>query len=210
MGVFIDLTGMRFGRWLVIERASNPKGTRAVWLCKCDCGNTNIVTGKDLRSGRTKSCGCLRVKHGCEKTKLYNVWHNMKSRCYNPTSAPFKDYGGRGITVCEEWRNDFIPFRDWSFSNGYAEGLSLDRIDNDGPYSPENCRWVSMKEQCNNRRNNHFLNYNGETHTLASWAELKGMSPATLRRRIFVHGWSIEKALNTPVRKWNFKNKEGT
>lgn len=212
MGKLVDLTGQRFGHWLVLEKAVKPgklKDASAVWLCKCDCGNTRIVSGRNLRSGISKSCGCTIRKHGGNGTKLYLVWGDMKTRCNNPKSVPYKDYGARGITVCPEWRNSFENFRNWAFANGYQEGLTLDRIDNDGPYSPENCRWTTMKEQCNNRRSNHFLTYNGETHTLSQWAELRGMSLATLRERLFVHHWSVDKALNTPVRKKNSCNKEG-
>lgn len=206
MGEFINLTGQRFGRWLVLKRAENTKGTRAVWLCRCDCGNTNIVTGKDLRNGKSKSCGCLRTKHGGDKTKLYYVWHDMKSRCFNKNSIPFKDYGGRGITVCDEWRDSFESFRDWSMANGYVEGLTIDRIDNDGPYSPENCRWVTQKLQCNNRRGNHIIEFKGESHTISEWSDMKGIPPATLRRRLSSHNWSVEKALETPVRQWSSHN----
>ena len=208
MGNLIDITGQRFERWVVLEKVKNPKGTSAAWLCRCDCGNTNIVVGKDLLYGKSKSCGCLRVKHGGEKTRLYKIWHNMKTRCFNPNSHAFQDYGGRGITVCEEWRDNFASFRDWAFENGYDENaerglFTLDRIDNNGPYSPENCRWESSKAQANNRRSNHLITCRGETHTLSEWSDITGIPYPVLRNRLNALEWPIEKAIDTPAKKYN-------
>lgn len=207
MGTIIDLTGQRFGKWEVIRKAENPNGTSAMWLCRCDCGNENVVSGKDLRYGKSKSCGCLRVRHGGERSRLYRIWHDMKTRCLNPNSHAYKDYGARGITICDEWCADFAAFRDWSVKNGYDETAprgryTLDREDNNGPYSPENCRWVTMKVQSNNRRSNHYITYRGETHTITEWAEAVGIPYPVLRNRITVFGWPLEKAFETPARKY--------
>lgn len=156
--VFYDLTGNRYGRLTVLERVNNI-GSQAAWLCKCDCGNTKIVRSRDLRNGIVKSCGCLRKelaknrasKHYGSGTHLYAVWNMMRQRCNNPNNKDYKHYGNRGITVCSEW-NDFPNFQSWALSNGYEEGLTIDRINNDGNYEPDNCRWIPIEEQQHNRR----------------------------------------------------------
>lgn len=207
MGKLIDLTGQRFGKWIVLQKVSKPNDTSACWLCRCDCGNTKIVRGKDLRYGKSKSCGCSIVKHGGEKSRLYTIWRDMKTRCLNPSAHCFKDYGGRGISICKEWENDFSVFREWAINNGYDENApkgqcTIDRIDNNGSYAPDNCRWITQKEQCNNRRNSHLLTYNNENHTIAEWADIKKIPYQTLRRRLFKLDWPIEEALEKPVKKY--------
>lgn len=159
-----DLTGQRFGRLTVISRDEDyvaPSGKIPRWKCKCDCGRTITVLGSNLKSGSTKSCGCFHlesaqktknVKHGKCESRLYNIWVCMKQRCYNSKYPKYDYYGGRGITVCDEWKSSFEKFQDWALSHGYAEELTLDRIKNDGNYEPGNCRWATRSVQNSNRR----------------------------------------------------------
>lgn len=183
-----DLVGMRFGRWLVDSKAPDyiaPDGRhRDRWYCVCDCGNIKAVRGSTLVNGQSQSCGCLQKeqlsgrasKHKGYGTRLYPIWNSMRQRCNNPKSRPYKNYGGRGIKICPEW-DDYAVFREWAKSTGYDEDaergyLTLDRIDVDGDYCPENCRWVNMREQANNRRDTLLMDYQGETHPLSMWAEI--------------------------------------
>lgn len=197
----IDLTGQRFGRLTVIERAGNDNNGSPKWKCKCDCGVKKVVYGSSLRKGETRSCGCLarelsserKKTHGLSKSKLHGVWANMKDRCENKNCKSFQHYGARGISVCDEW-HDFQCFYDWSISAGYSEGLSLDRIDVNKGYSPDNCRWATSKIQANNQRNNHRIEYDGETHTISEWAELFDIPKFVLYARI-KNGWDIKRAL---------------
>lgn len=198
----IDLTGRRFGRLTVVSRAENTKSGAVRWLCKCECGNTTVSMGQNLKKGKAQSCGCLAKEissinnrtHGLRGTRLYKIWQGMKQRCHCPSSVHYERYGSRGITVCDEWRNDFKSFYDWAMANGYSDDLSIDRIDNDKGYFPENCRWASNKDQQSNLRSNRLLTLNGETHTLSEWASIKGVSKATICSRL-KRGWSIEKAI---------------
>lgn len=206
MGKFIDLTGRRFGRLTVIERTKSTN-KNAKWLCQCDDGNYVSVFGTDLKSGKTQSCGCIHseqleqrnYKHGLSDSKLCDVWRSMKERCYNPRVDQYKDYGGRGIIVCPEWCNEFQAFYDWAMENGYKEGLTIDRKDNNGNYEPSNCRWATRKEQNNNTRANHLITHNDKTQTLTQWAQEVHIKSHTLLARLN-RGWSVEKALTTPVK----------
>lgn len=222
--VRIDLTGQRFGRLTVIKQVedhiSKSGQHKSRWLCKCDCGNETTVTSQNLKKGHTKSCGCKNIDnaremgkkygyengilyghisfdrlrtHGMTNTTLFKKWNHMRGRCRNKEC---KNYGGRGIKVCDEWENDFMSFYNWAIANGWKEnaGLTIDRIDVNGDYEPSNCRWATAKQQGRNRRDNHCITWNDETHCLVEWEEITGLP---IGRRLLA-GWSIEKAFTTP------------
>ncbi len=184
--------GQRFGEWTVMEKTSKRKV-----LCKCSCGTQKELYRTNLGSGKSKSCGCSR-KTGTEGTKLYNVWASMKSRCANKNHRFYESYGGRGIAVCKEWEGDVKTFYDWALSSGYKEGLSLDRVDNNGNYEPNNCRWATRLEQHNNKRNNLLITLNGRTCTVAEWARKTGINNRTILSRLR-DGWEPEVALERSV-----------
>ena len=180
-----------------------------MWYCKCDCGNTVVVRGENLKSGNTRSCGCIEkehhnsIKHGMTRTRIANIFNGMKQRCYNPSYPQYHLYGGRGIKICDEWLNDRTKFFDWAFANGFVESAtqaecSLDRIDFDGDYCPSNCRWVNSYIQANNTRKNIFYEWQGERHTLTEWSRIVGINSGTLYGRINKLGWSIEESLTLP------------
>lgn len=212
MSKFIDLTGQKFGRLTVLSKTNKKQCNHIIWVCQCDCGNIKEVTGSDLHSGRIKSCGCLqresasnnrekRKTHGKTGTRLYGVWRDMKRRCNSSTASSYKNYGGRGIKVCEEW-NDFENFYNWAMNSGYdenAEGRSctLDRIDVNGNYCPENCRWVDFTVQANNRRSNRLIKAFGKEMTISQWSKLTRINKSTLKQRLD-NGWSAEDSLITP------------
>ena len=204
-----DLTDKRFGRLLVLKFEGNGKHGESLWECQCDCGNIKIVSAGHLTNGDTRSCGCLYREtrhtfgktHGESKNRLYKIWVGIKIRCHDEQNGSYHKYGKRGIEVCEEWRNSYEAFRDWALSNGYTDKLTLDRKDNNGNYCPDNCRWATQKEQQNNRRNNHLLTYNDETLTISQWNDRLGFTRGTISQRLNKLGWSVEKALTTPIRK---------
>lgn len=207
----IDLTNMRFGRLtaLYIDRS---KTKRVYWKCKCDCGKTLSAPSCRLVSGETKSCGCLRnemaskrlKKHGLTKQTLHNAWLNMKTRCDNPIYNEYEKYGGRGITYCKEWKS-FDNFMNWALNNGFNDTkdsngrnlLSLDRIDNNGNYCPENCKWSTRVEQARNKSVNKNYEYEGKIYCLTALAEISVVSKDSIRRRL-KKGWSVKDAVDTP------------
>ena len=183
------------------------KGRKLYWVCKCDCGNTKSIRSDALLSGVTKSCGCYNLecisiratKHGLSKHPLFKEWTGIKQRCYNPNERYYYNYGGRGITVCDEWLNNPEAFVNWCLSNGYKKGLTLDRIDNNKGYSPNNCRWTTKKVQANNTRRNRVITYNNKTHTVAEWADIMNINYDILIHRL-ARGIDFEKAITTPVK----------
>lgn len=199
-----DLTGKRFGKLVVTGLDHSDR--RSHWKCRCDCGNEKIALSHYLKNGRTNNCGCQTSKkkakaktvHGLNGTRIRKVWASMMNRCNNPNCYEYDIYGGRGITVCEEWKK-LENFAKWAYSNGYKESAefgecTIDRIDNNKGYSPDNCRWATAKEQGNNKRNNHFIEYNGKRQTIAQWADELGINRGTLMSRI-KNRWPLEKAL---------------
>lgn len=196
-----DISGQKFGRLTALYKLHNTKG-RTKWLCVCECGNLSEVRYDQLKSGKTKSCGCLhkdtlikqRTKHNKCDTRLYSIWECVIQRCCNNNYTYYKNYGGRGIAVCSEWRNDFMSFYNWAVANGYKEFLTLDRIDNDSNYEPSNCRWITMKQQARNRRSNRNYTINGEKHCLSEWCEILGLNYKRVGSRLR-RNWSIERAL---------------
>lgn len=214
-----EVIGQQFGEWTVLKY-NGCDGKNTTYLCKCSCGIEKVVRRNTLLKGLSKSCGCKRGYHVSEsqsgkpkkghpnpfcgmgegKTRLHIIWDGMKRRCNCPTDKHYMWYGGRGITVCDEWSNSFQAFKKWAISNGYKDDLSIDRIDVDGNYCPENCRWVTQREQCRNKRNNVMLTLNGITMCAKEWSNLTGIKDGTICYRKNRLGWSDEKTLTTPVR----------
>lgn len=200
-----DLAGKRFGRLTVVSRAANNHRGQTMWNCVCDCGIEKAVLGYNLTKGLTKSCGCYhqdrliadKTTHGDSHSRLHSIWTNMKTRCTNQNTRSYKDYGGRGITVCDEWANDYSTFKAWALKSGYEDKLTIERIDNNKGYFPQNCCWVTHSEQATNKRNLRKLTYNGETHSLAEWGRITGLGASTIRARIDRRGWTIQAALST-------------
>ena len=209
IGKFEDLTGMVFGRLTVIECGRDyisPSGRRRpAWKCICECGKEKTICASNLKSGTTTSCGCfqrenmsrLKKTHGgyANDESLFRVWCNIRKRCLSAKSHNYTDYGGRGITICEQWISDYTAFREWAVSNGYRKGLSIDRINVDGNYSPENCRWTNSVTQQNNRRCNINVTYQNQTHTLKEWSRIRDINYQTLYTR-YKLGWVIPRMLN--------------
>jgi len=212
-----DLAGQRFGRLTVLYDTGERKNGSVVWHCQCDCGNESDVGSDKLVSAHTTSCGCyqrqraaeVNTVHGMTREKIfhsiYRTWGDMLQRCENPSRKNYRNYGFRGIKVCDEWHK-FIPFCDWALASGWQKGLQLDRINNNGNYEPGNCHWATPQENNRNRRNNRMITFAGKTQCLAAWADETGIGYFTLRSRINLYHWTIERALTEPVKR---RNKEG-
>jgi hypothetical protein len=203
-----DLTGMTFGKLKVENYSHSVKyngHSKAVWNCKCECGNSAQVFTCHLTSGHTQTCGCshieaahkLNYKHGMSKTRFYEIWLNIHKRCYEPNNQAYPNYGGRGITVCKEWHEFENFYRD--MYSTYTNKATIDRIDNNSSYSKDNCKWSNRTEQSNNRRSNRVIEFEGELETLAEWCRIKNLHYKAVHRRLKI-GWSIEQALTTPIK----------
>lgn len=203
----IDMVGRVYGRLTVLEEREPDPKMGARWLCECRCGNRSVVVGKSLRGGLTKSCGCLAeelrsdnhsryVKHGMHGTRIYGIWVGMVQRTTKPNNQHYPNYGGRGIKICDRWRTFEGFYADMGPT--YRDDLTIDRIDNDGPYSPENCRWATYAEQNRNRRDNVRVEWRGRDLLVAEWADLIGLNGRTIGERIR-KGWSVDRALTQGV-----------
>lgn len=210
-GHYKDITGQKFGRLTTLYRLHNYHKQGTYWLCICDCGNFKEVSIGALGK-QTNSCGCLqkesRIKthiiHGKSNSRLFTIWRNIKARCYNQNEPAYNNYGARGIMMCDEWIHDFQAFYDWSISNGYNDTLTIDRINVNGNYEPNNCRWANAKQQAQNRRTSKIYTINGETHCLKEWCEILNLNYRTIHKRIYNHNWDVEKALFTPLKEYNY------
>ncbi len=199
---FIDLTGKKFNRWTVLKRVENDKYNNPQYLCKCECGTVKIIRGYALKKGASKSCGCLiretskinHTLHGLTNTRIFNIWHGLKNRCFLKTNKDFKNYGARGIKVCDEWKNNFMFFYSWAMANGYKDNLTIDRIDVNGDYCPKNCRWVDRKTQANNRRSTKKITYKNNTYSITQWARVFRIKKSSLFYRLN-KGTPFEKAI---------------
>lgn len=215
-----DLTGRRFGRLVVVSRAPNGKNWRARWNCICDCGNNSVVCASHLKNGHTQSCGCLNKEINSNRNKqnrkykycnnrIYDCWKDMKRRCYDPNNSHAKNYYQKGIRVCDEWYNSFENFQEWAITHGYQDNLTLDRIDGNKDYCPENCRWATLKQQGNNTSRNRLIEYKGKVQTLAQWCDELGLKYKVIENRINRYKWTVERAFETPVYKRPWNKKEG-
>lgn len=203
-----SVIGRKYGRLHVIRKDVDNQGKSIKYICKCECGNEVSVIRENLIKGHTRSCGCLKEEiikagahkiHGMSKTRIYRIWKDMRRRCNNPSRINYHRYGGRGINVCEDWNTNFVAFYDWAMNNGYQDNLSIDRIDNDAGYYPNNCRWVSNTTQANNRRNNRYLEFEGKKRTISEWSSETGLSQTVIESRLNL-GWDVKRTLTTPLR----------
>ena len=193
----LDITGKYFGRLTPLFLYKLGQNNAEVWLCECLCGNIKAVTAYHLKVGKILSCGCIkqeRYHHPVKGTRLYSIWKNMRTRCNYTKKTDYHRYGGRGIKVCGMW-NSFKSFYAWAIANGYSDDLTLDRINNDGDYCPENCRWISRQRQSNNMSTNHLITYKGITQSIADWERITGISQYAIWQRLYNLNWSLEEAL---------------
>lgn len=207
---FEDLTGKKYGRRTVLCRADDRFSADGYpiryWKCKCECGTINEVSETHLIHGKANSCGCLikdvmrakQTRHGEAHTRLYSIWANIKARTCNPNAPAWNDYGGRGITICDEWKYSYEAFRDWALDNGYKRDLSIDRVDNDKGYFPSNCRWTTTDVQARNKRNTIKITYNGRTLNAHDWSAITGIPEKIIKER-YHEGWTEEQILLCPV-----------
>lgn len=201
MGKIVDLSGRTFGDLKVLEFSGVNSNRKATWLCECKCGNKKIIVSGSLINGLTKSCGCksaVKKKHGMSNTRIYFIWQHMRQRCSNPKSKDYELYGGRGICVCDDWDADFLKFYTWSINNGYTDNLSIDRINVNGNYEPNNCRWANNEIQSNNKRTTRYLIVNGSKKSLNEWSIISGIAPGTIRRRLY-KGLDANDAVFLPI-----------
>lgn len=200
-----DISNKKFGMLTAIERDCSKNYKIAMWKCFCDCGKIKIISKNSLINGKTKSCGCNQyshcTKHGATKTKLYKKWRSMINRCYNKKMSSYKNYGERGIEVCNEWKTNFISFKNWCDSNNYKDGMTIDRIDFNGNYEPSNCRLCDWIMQANNKRNNKRITHNGETKTLSEWAKYAGIDYSSFQKRIYSKTMDFKTAISKEKQK---------
>lgn len=213
MGKFIDITGQKFGKLTAIKKAPSKRQNCGklvtYWECICDCGKVVEIKTINLRNNKTKCCNNCKTnkvgknnpmyKHGKTKTRLYKIWSSMKKRCYYKKHPHYKNYGGRGIVICNEWLNNFMLFYNWAINNGYQEDLTIDRIDVNKNYEPNNCRWINRKLQNINKRNNVYITYQNKTQTMSEWAKEFGLKQNVFRQR-YILGWNMKKIKETEVR----------
>lgn len=182
-----DISGQKYGMLTIEKYVGKNKSGNSMWKCKCDCGNVRIFPKPYFRNSKILNCGCNingKSMHGMTGTRLYIIWRGMKERCFNPNCNTYKDYGARGISICQEWIDDFMNFYNWSMANGYSDDLTIDRINNGGDYKPSNCRWTTKLTQANNKRNNRYIEYNGKNQTIAQWSRETGIKSATINNRL--------------------------
>ncbi len=200
-----DITGQKFGKLTALKPVGLNKHNQVLWLCQCECGNTTTVITSNLLKGKTKSCGCFAIetrkflhkKHGLCHTRLNAIYRKMKGRCYCKTNPRYSSYGGRGITVCDEWLTDFMNFYNWAIQNGYTDELTIERIDNNGNYEPSNCKWATYKEQGRNTRHCHYVDYKGQKKALSEWCEILNLNYPKILQRLNKLKWTPKKAFET-------------
>ncbi|MFJ1122234.1 hypothetical protein [Bacillus thuringiensis] len=212
----LDLTGKKFNLLEGIEVVGKSNRGAMLWKFKCDCGNEVVLEGRKVKGGETKSCGCLvkehtknlNYTHGFGNTRLHKCYSSMISRCYHEKDKSYKDYGGRGIGVCDEWRESFLNFREWALKSGYSDSLTIDRIDVNKWYAPENCKWSTKLEQANNKRSSINVTYKNETKTLKQWCKELNLNYSTIYTRIFTGNYDVVTAFEKPIRKMRENNEK--